>query len=197
MATETKSLISSAEALLPRILGLKVRYRTPIVLIDGRSGAGKSTLAEILRDLVFQEDHQSPRVIHMDDLYPGWEGLLEGSLYLKEQILRPLAHEGKAHWQRWDWGEGIRGGKDEGNGWRAFEGDNLLIVEGCGSLTRASKELSHFSIWVESDKDRRRNRFMSRDNGKLADRWPAWSEQEDEFYKEAMSSALADAIIRN
>jgi uridine kinase len=197
VTTAPKTLLSSAQELFPKLLGLRELHRTPVVLIDGRAGSGKSTLSGMLKDLVFQVDHQSPRVIHMDDLYPGWEGLSAGSLYLAEQILRPLAQAGKAQWQRWDWEREIRGGKDEGNGWRSFEGDNLLIVEGCGSLTQASKVLSHFSIWVESEKEQRKERFLARDNDKCADRWSAWSAQEDEFYQEAKSTSLADVIIQN
>ena len=182
---------------MPTLLYLKEVNRTPVVLIDGRAGSGKSTLAATLSDLVFEVDRQSPKIIHMDDLYPGWQGLSAGSIYLTEQILKPLSQIGKTNWQCWDWEKGTRGGRDEGNGWRSLEGDNLVIVEGCGSMTQNSKNFSNLAIWVESDMDQRNRRFIDRDNGKFADRWSAWSAHEDEFYQDAKSSSLADVTIRN
>jgi len=63
---------------------------TPIVLIDGRAGSGKSTFAEKLQNLLFREGDSLPRIIHMDDLYPGWDGLAQGAEYLQRAILTPL-----------------------------------------------------------------------------------------------------------
>ncbi len=63
---------------------------TPIVLIDGRSNSGKSTFAKSLQESLFKQGESLPRVIHMDDLYPGWEGLSLGADYLNRFILEPL-----------------------------------------------------------------------------------------------------------
>jgi len=63
---------------------------TPIVLIDGRAGSGKSTLAAQLQNVLFRDGESAPRLIHMDDLYPGWDGLSAGSDYLNRMILRPV-----------------------------------------------------------------------------------------------------------
>ena len=193
---EPQKLEEAARLLLPKLLELK-ESNPPIVLIDGRSGSGKSTLASLVANFVFQEDRQSPKIIHMDDLYPGWEGLEAGSLYLTEQILKPLKAKGRAEWQRWDWSNNARGGTDEGNGWRSFEGQNLLIVEGCGSITKQSRELADLAIWVESDTETRKARFLSRDGGKLADHWASWSAQEDGFYESTKSRSLASLRIEN
>ena len=197
MIGEPQKLEKAARLLLLKLLELKELNPTPIVLIDGRSGSGKSTLANLLANLVFQEDRQSPKVIHMDDVYPGWEGLEAGSLYLTQQILKPLRAEGRAEWQRWDWSHNTRGGGDEGNGWRSFEGQNLLIVEGCGSITKQSRELGDLTIWVESDTETRKARFLSRDGGKFADHWASWSAQEDGFYESTKSRSLASLRIEN
>ena len=197
MIDKPQKLEEAASLLLPKLLELKHQSPTPVVLIDGRSGSGKSTLASLIANLVFHEDRQSPKVIHMDDLYPGWDGLEAGSLYLTEQILKPLKAKGRADWQRWDWSNNSRGGSDQGNGWRSFEGQNLLIVEGCGAITESSHELANLAIWVESDTDTRRERFLSRDGGRFADHWASWSAQEDGFYQVSKSRDLADLIIEN
>lgn len=192
-----ESLISAAQELTPRLLELHQAKPTPIVLIDGRAGSGKSTFARLLQDQVFQQTRQSPKVIHMDDLYPGWDGLAQGSLYLVEQILKPLKLAGKAQWQRWDWANNKRGGSDPGNGFRQFDGENLLIVEGCGSVTAQSAELADLTIWIEAERLTRKQRFEDRDRGIFSNFWTSWSIQEDEFFQEQNSEALCQLTVTN
>jgi uridine kinase len=192
-----ESLLSAAHALKPRLLELRESKLTPIILIDGRAGSGKSTFARLLQDQVFQETRQSPKVIHMDDLYPGWEGLSQGSLYMVEQILKPLNQNTKAQWQRWDWTNKVRGGTDPGNGWREFDGQNLLIVEGCGAVTAQSAELADLTIWIEAPRQTRRERFEARDRGAFSNFWASWSAQEDEFYQEQRSEQLCELTVTN
>lgn len=179
-----------------RTVELADQLPLPIILIDGRAGSGKSTLAKNLQDQLFKELEQSPRVIHMDDLYPGWEGLRAGSHYLNQNILTKLAHGNTAQWQIWDWVKGARGGDDQGNGWREYSGPGVLIVEGCGSLSRTSKEIANLSIWLEVDRETRRARWDERDGHKFDSFWPVWEIQEDEFYQTEKSSELADLVIR-
>ena len=133
----------------------------------------------------------------MDDLYAGWEGLAQGSLYLVENILKPIRLAGKAHWQRWDWANDKRGGSDPGNGWREFEGENIIIVEGCGSLTAQSADLADLTIWIEADRETRRQRFEARDRGIFSNFWHSWSAQEDEFFQEQCSQQLCQLTVDN
>ena len=133
----------------------------------------------------------------MDDLYPGWEGLAQGSLYLVEQILKRMKLAGKAEWQRWDWANEERGGSDPGNGWREFDGENILIVEGCGSVTEQSAELADLTIWIEADRLARKKRFEVRDRGNFSNFWNSWSAQEDEFFQEQSSQQLCHLTVNN
>ena len=197
MRENPKNLLSAAQDLTPKLLDLRKSKPTPVVLIDGRAGSGKSTFARLLQDQVFQETKQSPRVIHMDDLYPGWEGLAQGSLYLVEQILKPIKLAGKAEWQRWDWANDKRGGSDLGNGWREFDGENMLIIEGCGSITAQSAELADLTLWIEADRLARQERFEARDRGVFSNFWASWSAQEDEFFQEHHSEQLRQLTVNN
>ena len=133
----------------------------------------------------------------MDDLYAGWEGLAQGSLYLVENILKPIRLAGKAHWQRWDWANDKRGGSDPGNGWREFDGENMLIVEGCGSVTPQSAELADLTIWIEAELQTRKERFETRDRGLFSNFWNSWSAQEDEFFQEKRPEQLCELTVNN
>lgn len=169
----------------------------PIILIDGPAASGKTSLAIALRNKLFKELEYAPRLIHMDDLYPGWDGLRSGSLYLTQNILMPLRLGKAASWQIWDWENNQRGGSDPGNGFREFSGNQLIIIEGCGALSRANSELVNFRVWVDADYSSRKERFRARDQGKFDDQWHNWSVQEQEFYVEENSVALADLGITN
>ena len=59
----------------------------PVIAIDGRAGSGKSTLAAMLQNLLFKQGESAPRVIHLDDLYEGWQGLAAGLDYLQRNVL--------------------------------------------------------------------------------------------------------------
>lgn len=185
-------------AITKQVVSLVDKTPTPIILIDGRAASGKSSLAAGLKNALFRELEQAPRLIHMDDLYPGWEGLQLGSFYLNQQILQPLSLGKTAHWQIFDWATGQRGnGEEPGNGWREFSGGTPLIVEGCGSLSRTASELAHYRIWIEADQTERHKRWLERDGEKFNDFWHIWAAQEDEFYQEQKSSQLADLVLQN
>jgi uridine kinase len=188
---------SGLEFTLNRILSLQESGKLPIVLIDGRAASGKSQFAKDLAEAYFQVDRQAARTIHMDDLYPGWNGLAEGSVYLLTNILLPLANSRSANWQVWNWRKNHRGAEEPGNGRREFSGGTLLIVEGCGSISRLSYEHSDFQVWIDADDKERKERFSLRDQGKFDEFFGIWSAQEDEYYEKEKSKQLAQLIVQN
>jgi uridine kinase len=161
---------------------------TPIILIDGRSGSGKTTFAKQLQNRLFLQGESSPRILHMDDLYNGWSGLQAGSDYLLRFVLGPLAAGKKPSWQEYDWA------LEERDQWREFEAGTPLIVEGCGSLSAASAELAHLSIWIETDADVRKQRWNAREPEAHSHFWPIWAAQEEEFYAREKSATIAELI---
>jgi uridine kinase len=161
--------------------------QTPIVLIDGRAGSGKSTFAESLQQQLFRDGESAPRVIHMDNIFEGWEGLSLGSDYLVRFILNPLSRRETASWQDWSWV------KNERSSWREFSGGTPLIVEGCGSLTERSKEHADICIWLEASEETRRQRWLNRE--RHLDKFDFWAAQELDFYAREKSQSLADLVV--
>ena len=160
---------------------------TPLVLIDGRAGSGKSTLADALQRRLFKDGETLPRLIHMDDLYPGWNGLAAGAEYLQRFILGPISQRTTAHWQLFDW---VAGERVE---WREFSGGTPLIVEGCGSLNSQSAEVAQFKVWLETPEDVRHERWLAREGND--EHWAAWAAQELDFYAREKSQALAETRL--
>lgn len=189
MSTPSNLANASASA-AERVLELVDQgVSTPIVLIDGRAGSGKSTLAALLQNQLFKEGDSLPRLIHMDDLYEGWDGLQAGVDYLQRMILNPVAARRKAEWREFDWsaGERVR--------WREFEGGTPLVIEGCGSISRLAAEAADLRIWVESADPVRYQRWVEREgNDEFYGKWAA---QEVEFYARERSTELADLTVSN
>jgi uridine kinase len=162
--------------------------QTPIVLIDGRAGSGKSTFAEALQQQLFRDGESAPRVIHMDNIFEGWDGLALGSDYMVRFILQPLARRETASWQDWSWVRNQR------SSWREFSGGTPLIVEGCGSLTERSKEHADIAIWLEASEEVRRERWIQRE--RHLEKFDFWAAQELDFYAREKSQSLADLVIK-
>ena len=160
---------------------------TPIILIDGRAGSGKSTLGESLKNQLFKDGDSLPRLIHMDDLYEGWDGLEAGVDVLNRLILGPVSKGVAAHWQEWDWalGERVK--------WREFRGGTPLIIEGVGALNRVSAQFSNIRVWLEVDESIRYERWVTREGNDS--HWPSWAAQELEFYARERSNELATLVF--
>ena len=159
----------------------------PILLIDGRAGSGKSTLADEVQNEFFKLGESAPRVVHLDDLYPGWQGLQLGVEYLQRAILTPLSKREVAHYQIFDWASGER------NEWREFSGGTPLIIEGCGAINRNSIEFADLSVWLEESEETRKQRWIGREGSD--EHWAEWASQELDFYARERSAELALAVL--
>jgi len=75
-----------------------------IIGIDGRSGTGKTSLAAQLEQELTAAGH-SVHVLHLDDFYPGWDGLFDGVEAwdaLSVQLTEGIA----GTYTPWDWEAG-------------------------------------------------------------------------------------------
>ncbi len=164
------------------------RRRPVVLLIDGRSGAGKTTLAAALA-----ARRPGSVVLHLEDVYPGWDGLDAASATLVRDVLQPLRAGRQARWRRWDWTADVAGDWCTPHPSPALA--PLLIVEGVGSLSRAARRLADRAIWIELDADTRKRRALGRDGDGYAPHWDRWAAQEAAFIARENPRALADVVL--
>lgn len=153
--------------------------RRLVVLVDGRSGTGKTTLGDALATRL------GAVVVHLDDVYPGWDGLRAASDAVVSDLLGT-----PSGYRRWDWE------RSEAAGWVAIEPDAPLVVEGCGALSRASAPLAALRVWLEADDEVRRDRAIGRDGEVFAREWERWAAQERAFIAAEAPAELADVLVR-
>jgi len=147
--------------------------RPPLVLIDGPSGAGKSSLADLL--VRIWPGGPRPQLVRMDDIYPGWSGLDRASAAVGPDLLEPFVAGKHPRWQRWDWAG------DTAAEWHSVSTDRPLIVEGCGTLTRANASLADLAVWLDADDAVRKERALRRDGMSFATHWDQWQHDFDAY----------------
>ena len=160
----------------------------PIIAIDGPAGAGKTTLAQELF-LAFS-NKGSVQLIHMDDLYDGWDNALSKDL---SKILKYLVsqHQSKspAKIQRYNWEISSFGESEE------LPVCDLLILEGVGC---GNKELQdHFAalIWMEIDPTVGLKRVVNRDGAQVQGQMEKWLGTQAEYFLQHSTREKADFIL--
>ena len=140
----------------------RAQRAVPVVTIDGYSGSGKSTLAAALARLV-----AGWQVLHLDDWYPGWDGLAAGA-DIARRIAADLRAGRASSYEAWDWEHGTTG---------ATIRVPLAptIIEGCGAI-EAEADLA---VWIaDPGEEERRTRALARDGQTYAPHWQRWADQD-------------------
>ncbi|GAA1497129.1 chorismate-binding protein [Paeniglutamicibacter kerguelensis] len=146
-----------------------------ILGIDGRSGAGKSTLAaELATEL---RRHREVTVFHLEDIYPGWDGLAAGMASYVSDVLVPLRRGRNATWNTWDWAAGTPGAPS------TLSAAPVVIIEGVGAGCAAARELLDALVWVEVADETRKTRALTRDGEVFAAHWDRWADQEETYLR--------------
>lgn len=154
------------------------------VLIDGRSGAGKTAFAGAL-----QTHWNASMVIHLDDIYPGWDGLRAATEHVHDALLVPRRARRLGRWQRWDWA------RDAPAEWHVVEPDQPLIIEGSGSLTAQNRALADLGIWIDCPDATRKDRALRRDGAGYATQWDRWARQECDHIARNDPLSIADIVL--
>ncbi|MGY3564334.1 chorismate-binding protein [Sinomonas sp. RB5] len=149
-----------------------VPARAPsVILLDGRSGAGKTSLAIELAAAL--REHRTVTLIHLEDVYPGWDGLAEGIARCADHVLGPLRRGEVARWRPWDWERGAGGPE------RVSEPADVVLLEGVGAGAAPLRALADAVVWVDAPADERRRRALARDGDLYAPHWGRWAAQEE------------------
>ncbi|MDR7159439.1 chorismate-binding protein [Arthrobacter sp. BE255] len=160
-----------------------------IIAIDGRSGAGKTTLAIELAARL--RNHHKVALFHLEDIYPGWNGLAAGIERYISTVLTPLSHGERATWTSWDWEKHYDGDT------RVTLPAEIVIIEGVGAAAAGARPLLSAVIWADSPDDVRRTRALDRDGGTYEPFWDQWAAQEDAWLDGDDVPGMADIRVLN
>jgi uridine kinase len=174
--------------LIAALVDLCKEKSRPIIAIDGPAGAGKTTLAhEIFLAL---SNTMSVQVIHMDDLYDGWDNALTEDLSV---ILKYLVsqHEAKspASIQRYNWESSSFGESEE------LPVSDLLILEGVGCGDKELQDRFAALIWMEIDPTDGLKRVLDRDGLQVQDQMQKWLRTQAEYFLQHSTREKADFIL--
>ena len=171
--TDEDRMPLDTNAALPMIIG-----------IDGRSGSGKTRLSELLEQSLSAEGI-CVRVLNLDSIYPGWDGLEEGTKTWQE-ISRNL-HKGKpASYREWDWHADAPGPEHTINPAQEI----VIICEGVGAIAGTCD----VRILVKAPNELRYRRAIDRDGETYRPHWERWAAQEEALFA-AYSATYAQADI--
>jgi cytidylate kinase len=155
---------------------------THLICIDGPSGAGKTTLASAVAATL------AAPTVHMDDLYPGWDGLRAGTHRAQEWIVGPLTEGLPARYRRWDWTT------EQYAEWVQLPSSEVVVLEGCGSGALPAGKAASVLVWVEAEETVRKARGIARDAG-FAPYWEGWAVQERRLYEADRTWERADLFV--
>jgi len=166
-----------------------------LLCIDGPAGSGKTTLAaEVVAAL---PAGLSVGVVHLDDVYPGWEGLAEGVRRAARDLVAPLAAGRPGGYRRYDW---VAGAQAE---WRQVDPVDVLVLEGVGAGP-AGRGHASLLVWVEAPPGVRLDRGLERDLALpgqpvapdvLRALWLRWTVDEEALHSADRTRERADLVI--
>jgi len=155
-----------------------------VIALDGPSGAGKTRLAAQLA-----HNLDDVAVVHLDDMYPGWQGLEAAVPRLVAWVLQPSARGGPARWRRWDWTQGRYAE------WHLAAPGSVLVVDGVGSGARACAPYVDLLLWVEAPENVRYTNAMGRDGVAYRPHWRRWAAAERRHFEREGTRARADVVV--
>ena len=167
--SKVKSAIENSDALCGE---------TKIVTIDGPAGSGKTTLAkEIALELAKSKVNVS--VIHLDELYEGWDDALGQKLYerIDAWILAPLRNGLGPRHLKYDWHV------NKYTTWSELPVTPIVIIEGVGSGHTSLREQVSQAIWVEADDHILLDRVVERDGEVVRDEMLIWKARERAYFE--------------
>lgn len=165
--------------------------RARLVCVDGPAGSGKSTFAGRLVGALRAWTALGTDVplVHMDDVFEGWQGLSTAGRKLADQVLLPLQQGRPAGYLAFDWAAGRYGGR------RDVPVADVLVVEGCGSADRLVDDVATLRVWVHVPRQLRLERGIARDGAAMTANWDNWMGQELMHYAGENTPLRCDIVV--
>ena len=138
-----------------------------LIAIDGRAGAGKTTLAASFFEELSAD--KTVAVIHMDDLYDGWENALGVRLtQTLESIVK--SHQSKVAFEIdiFNWQSMSFDSK------RVIHPVDILILEGVGAGQKVVRDAGATLYWLDIDAEVGIQRVLNRDGNQIASQMKQW-----------------------
>ena len=174
--------------LIAALIDLCNQKSYPVIAIDGPAGAGKTTLAhEIFLAL---STKMSVNVVHMDDLYDGWDNALTDDLtkilcYLSAQHHSQLPTK----LSRYNWANSSFDPAEE------IAPVDLLILEGVGSGDKSLQDQFAALIWIDIDPEIGVQRVIERDGPGVRIQMQKWLGTQQQYFSQHSTREKADFIL--
>jgi uridine kinase len=159
-----------------------------LIAIDGPAGAGKTTLAaKFERELSI---NNSVSVIHMDDLYAGWENALDEQLTLR---LKKIVEAFTSHnpftisifnWHTYSF-----------DSFQTIEPTDVLIIEGVGAGQKVVRESGATVYWLDIEPSIGLERVLARDGREYELQMRTWQIDQERFFESDLTRNHADHIM--
>lgn len=162
-----------------------------LITIDGPAGSGKTTLAGLLEDSL-KESGEDVLVIHLDDLYNGWEDALGSSLtVILENILKAFSNGSEITVPHFDWTQNRYAAST------VHPRPSILILEGVGSGQRVTRPYADIKLWVEAPADLALSRVLARDGEGIRSEMELWQIREQEHFAREATASAADYRVKS
>jgi uridine kinase len=161
---------------------------THVIAIDGRAGAGKTTLAfELFLALSMK---RSVTIIHLDEIYDGWEKALGGSLTKSlADLLSSISQAKSAILPIFDWTRGAFTSE------KKIDPCDVLIIEGVGSAQTIVRTWATATIWLDIASEDGLKRVIERDGGAIEHEMMKWQIQEEAHFLAEQTRENSDFIL--
>jgi uridine kinase len=159
-----------------------------LIAIDGPAGAGKTTLAAKLQLDLSKE--KSLTVIHMDDLYAGWENPLSVDL---TKILAKIVEAFSACLQHtvpiYNWAN------KSFDSSLTYEPTDILIIEGVGAGQKVVRDAGATLYWLDIEPEIGLARVLKRDGFEIETQMRQWQIDQEKHFESDATRTFADYLL--
>ncbi len=159
-----------------------------LIAIDGPAGAGKTTLAA-----QFFEEFSTTKtiaLIHMDDLYAGWESALDHRLTSRlTAIVEAFAAHSRFSIPIFNWAT-MRFDFSQ-----TIDPSDILIIEGVGAGQQVVRDAGAIVYWLDIEAEVGLARVLQRDGYEIESQMRQWQIDQDAHFLRDQTRANAKHIL--